>query len=125
MDFFVVFNKKYVITLFVALMCLFQLPAKAEESITTFEIERLDDAKVFASFNDELPAVLNYFTSSTEAEIIHFYKEKYGEIVFEELKYDRLTLTFYQEEIEIRIAVSKQNNKHQVDILVMEQKQSL
>ena len=84
----------------------------------TIKIAKLNDAKVFASFTDKLPAVLNYFTSASQAEIIDFYKKAYGEVLSEELKRKRLTLTFKQENQAIRVVISSQNNKRQVDVLI-------
>lgn len=117
MDFFSIFNKKHCLAWFITF---FAFTANAQDNIESFYIERLPEANIFASINDELPAVLNYFTPISELEIISFYKEKYGDIVSQELKYKRLTLVFHQEKREIRIAISKQNNKHQVDVILLE-----
>ena len=76
--------------------------------------------KVFADFSDDIPAVLNYFTSSTEEQIIDFYKQNFGESILQERKRDRLTLTYQKEEQTIRVVISQQNNKRQVDIIVEE-----
>ncbi|GHF01989.1 hypothetical protein [Thalassotalea profundi] len=93
----------------------FVFKAYAQEPI---KVELLDDAKVFAQYDDEKPLVANYFTSHNEQEIIAFYEEKYGEIVSQERKKELLTLRFSESDSNIRIIVSKQNNKHQVDILI-------
>tara|TARA_B110000090_G_scaffold206659_1_gene256497 strand:- start:1662 stop:2072 length:411 start_codon:yes stop_codon:yes gene_type:complete len=84
----------------------------------TLDIPVMDDAIVFASFNDKAPAVINYFTSMTAKEIISFYKISYGEISHHERKRGRLTLWFYPNKLVIRVIISKQNNKHQVDVIV-------
>lgn len=82
------------------------------------EIPKLDNAQVFADFTDGFPAVLNYFTQSTEAQIIEFYKKNYGKVVSKERKRGRLTLFFLQENQSMRVVISQQNNKHQIDIMV-------
>jgi len=83
-----------------------------------FDIPVIDDAIIFASFNDKTPAVINYFTSMNEKDIINFYKMSYGEISHQERKRGRLTLSFYPDDLAIRVIISKQNNKHQVDVIV-------
>ena len=84
----------------------------------SFNIPVIDNAKVFADFSDELPAVINYFTSSDEASIIAFYQNSYGEALTQERKRGRLTLTFADDNKAIRVVISQQNKKRQVDILV-------
>jgi len=86
-----------------------------EESIV---IAKLSDAQVFADFTDELPAVVNYFTSATEEEIISFYQKNYGKMFDSERKRGRLTLKFSQQELSIRVVISQQNRKRQVDVLI-------
>ena len=87
-------------------------------STPMIEIPMVENAQVFADFTDDIPAVLNYFTSSTEEQIIDFYKQNFGEAIFQERKRDRLTLTYKKEEQTIRVVISQQNNKRQVDIIV-------
>ena len=82
------------------------------------DIAKLADAQVFAELNDAYPAVINYFTSINQAEIIRFYVENYGEVLQQELKRERLTLNFNHAETKIRVIISKQNNKQQVDVLI-------
>ena len=86
--------------------------------VDTIEIKQLANAQVFASYIDELPAVLNYFTVSSKQEIIIFYQKHYGEVISQELKHKRLTLKFKHNEHNIRVVISTQNNKQQVDVLV-------
>jgi len=81
-------------------------------------IPMIENAQVFADFTDEIPAVLNYFTSATEEEIIDFYKQSFGESTYQETKRGRLTLSYKKEKQTIRVIISKQNNKRQVDIIV-------
>lgn len=94
--------------------------ALESDSATPVEIPKLDNAQVFADFNDELPAVLNYFTRSTEDQVIAFYQQHYREATSRERKRGRLTLSFSQEKQNIRVVISQQNNKRQVDVIVEE-----
>lgn len=87
-------------------------------SAETINIARVADAQVFASFNDELPAVLNYFTKKSEQNIIDFYQTQYGDILYRELKRKRLTLKFKQADKNIRVVISQQNKLKQVDVIV-------
>ncbi|REL35120.1 hypothetical protein [Thalassotalea euphylliae] len=77
----------------------------------------LSDAKVFAEFIDELPAVVNFFTMASEDEIIAFYSENYGEPVEQERKRGRLNVTFYLQDVATRVVISEQDNRRQVDVL--------
>ncbi len=82
-------------------------------------IPMIENAQVFAEFTDDVPAVLNYFTTSKEAQIINFYQQQYGKALSQERKRDRLTLKFQQKNYDIRVVISQQNNKHQVDVIVV------
>lgn len=86
--------------------------------VEDYMIPSLADAKVFAQFTDELPSVINYFTSHSEQEIISFYQDKFGKPIRSELKRERLTLYFSFENKQIRVIISQQGNKNQVDILM-------
>lgn len=90
----------------------------ASDDVTPISIPMIGNAHVFADFTDDIPAVLNYFTSSTEDEIIDFYKQNYGESILQEKKRERLTLTYKNENKTIRVVISQQNSKRQVDIIV-------
>ena len=90
----------------------------ASDEVNPVSIPMLDNAQVFADFTDDIPAVLNYFTSSSEDQIISFYNQNFGESIAQEKKRDRLTLTYKKEKKTIRVVVSQQNNKRQVDIIV-------
>jgi len=103
---------KYLLMTFSALLT----SALCAEDI--FDIPVMDDAIVFANFNDNTPAVINYYTSMTVKDIIDFYKMTYGEIAYHERKRGRLTLSFYPNDLAIRVIISKQNKKHQVDVIV-------
>ena len=91
--------------------------AVAEESVT-LSIPTMSDARIFAEFKDKMPAVVNYFSKSTEEEIIAFYQKEYGLPLAQERKRGRLTLTFNQEMQNIRVVISHQNNLKQVDVIV-------
>lgn len=88
----------------------------SDNSIVTVPV--LDNALVFASLTDEMPAVVNYFTSEDEASIISFYEKSYGDIINRVNRYGRLTLTFINGDNMIRVAITQQNQKRQVDIIV-------
>lgn len=93
--------------------------ANTVKSVTSIvEIKYLSNAQIFASFTDELPAVLNYFTVSSQQDIIMFYKKHYGDVLSQELKRKRLTLKFNHNQHNIRVVISAQNQKQQVDVLV-------
>ena len=91
--------------------------AVAEESVT-LSIPTMSDARIFAEFKDKMPAVVNYFSKSTEEDIIAFYQKEYGLPLAQERKRSRLTLTFNQEMQNIRVVISHQNNLRQVDVIV-------
>lgn len=90
--------------------------ANNEES--AFAIPMVDNAQVFANYTDELPVVLNYYTSASEEQIINFYRQNFGESISQEHKRDRLTLTYAKETKIIRVIISQQNSKRQVDVMV-------
>ena len=90
----------------------------SEPSTNSIIIPMMDNAQVFANFTDEIPAVLNYFTLATKEQIIDFYQQNYGEFQAQESKRKRLTLTFQQDEHSIRVIISQQNNKRQVDVII-------
>ncbi|KGJ96083.1 hypothetical protein [Colwellia psychrerythraea] len=82
------------------------------------DIPVLEDAQIFAEFSDSLPAVINYFTSSSEAQVIEFYQQAFGLAQSQERKRDRLTLKYQQGEEKMRVVISQQNNKRQVDVII-------
>jgi len=82
------------------------------------DIPILDNAQVFAEFTDKLPAVINYFTRSSEAEVIDFYQRAFGEPYSQELKRGRLTLQYQEGEEVMRVVISQQNKKRQVDVII-------
>jgi len=91
--------------------------AVAEENVMV-TIPTMSDARIFAEFKDKIPAVINYFSKSTEEEIIYFYQKEYGKPLAQERKRGRLTLNFTQEMQNIRVVISHQNNHRQVDVIV-------
>lgn len=82
------------------------------------DVPVLDDAQIFAEFTDSLPAVINYFTKSTEAQVINFYQQVFGEAYSQERKRDRLTLKYQEGEETMRVVISQQNKKRQVDVII-------
>lgn len=90
----------------------------SDASTNSVVIPMTTNAQVFADFTDELPAVLNYFTSATEEQIIDFYQQHYSDSLSQERKRSRLTLIYQQDQHKIRIVISQQNKKRQVDIIV-------
>jgi len=82
------------------------------------DIPVLENAQIFAEFSDSLPAVINYFTSSAELKVIDFYKQAFGEAYSQERKHGRLTLKYTQAEEIMRVVISQQNNKRQVDVII-------
>jgi len=95
------------------------LLAKTVEEIN---IPVVDNARVFAKFIDEYPAVINYFTRLSEQDVIAFYQSQYGEILSQERKRGRLMLKFATDNTTIRIVISEQNKMRQVDVLVEKSK---
>lgn len=91
--------------------------AVADEKVMVV-IPTMSDARIFAEFKDKIPAVVNYFSKSTEEEIISFYQKEYGQPLGQERKRGRLTLNFNQEMQNIRVVISHQNNMRQVDVIV-------
>lgn len=82
------------------------------------DIPVLEDAKIFAEFSDQLPAVINYFTNSSEADVIKFYQKAFGEPLSQERKRGRLTLKYQETADMMRVVISQQNNKRQVDVII-------
>ncbi|SEL83566.1 hypothetical protein SAMN05216262_1259 [Colwellia chukchiensis] len=82
------------------------------------DIPVTEDARIFAQFNEQTPAVLNYFTTETEANVIAFYQKHYGEPKQRERKRGRLTLRYQQDSLKIRVVISQQNQLRQVDVMV-------
>lgn len=101
----------------VLLFSLLTVSSVNAEEETIAPLPRVNDAQVFAEFVDRYPAVLNYFSNLEEAEIIAFYEAQYGKVISKELKRNRLTLFFMDEATRIRVVISQQNNKRQVDVL--------
>lgn len=93
-------------------------PMSAVINNGVIDIPVMEDAKVFAEFSDELPAVINYFTNASEEEVIDFYQTAFGEPLSQERKRGRLTLKYQEAEEAMRVVISQQNNKRQVDIII-------
>lgn len=84
----------------------------------TMSVEMMEDAKVFAQFDDKIPAVVNYFTKNNENDIVAFYEKQYGQSILSERRKGRLEKSFTKDSYNIKIIISEQNNFRQVDILV-------
>ena len=97
-------------------LCSLSLSAMA--STEKINIPALSDAKFFAQYTDELPAVINYFTRESEQTVIEFYQAQYGEATSSEMKRGRLTLHFNADGKDLRVVISKQGNRVQVDALL-------
>ena len=76
------------------------------------------NAQVFAELTDKLPAVVNYFSNASEEQIIDFYQQEYNGFLSQERKRGRLTVIYEQEMHHIRVVISQQNKKRQVDVIV-------
>lgn len=89
--------------------------AFAEEA---YNIPVIEQAQVFAQFTHDLPAVVNYFSNESEETIINFYQDVYGEPLSQNRIRERLTLFFTDKNNNVRVIISQQNNKRQVDVLL-------
>ncbi len=89
-----------------------------KSALEKVDIAIINDARIFAKFDENMPAVVNYFTPLTEDAVIDFYNKSYGEPVKRERKRGRLTLNYQQTQQQIRVVISQQNNLRQVDVLV-------
>jgi len=101
-----------------AVLLNFSAVAFASDESNSISIPMVDNAQVFANLTDSMPAVLNYFTSATKEQIINFYSQNFGESISQEMKRGRLTLTYKKEQKAIRVVISQQNNKRQVDVML-------
>jgi hypothetical protein len=115
-----ILNVKLILT-FITLLCLYSQANAAED----FSIAVMDDARIFAQFDQETPAVVSYFTANTEINIIGFYSDIYGKPIDNKTNRERLELTFINPQHNIRIIISQQDNLRQVDILVSQLKKHL
>ena len=92
--------------------------AFADNKDASVSIPVIENAKVFADLHAEMPAVLNYFTTATEEQVIDFYQQHYGAPISQKRKRGDLILSYQQEAKKIRVVVSQQKMKRQVDIIV-------
>ncbi len=93
-------------------------PMPIAENKTNSYIPLIEGAIVFSNFDGELPAIVNYYTTALEQEIIDFYQQSFGDVTSQERKRGRLTLTYQADDLEKRVVISVQNEKHQVDVIV-------
>jgi len=113
------FSKKLAYSVKAALLTFTLVSANqafSKEEVVT--VPTMNDARVFAEFVDKMPAVVNYFTKSTEQEVIKFYQNEYGQQLGQERKRGRLTLNFNQDKKNIRVVISQQNRLRQVDVII-------
>ena len=75
-------------------------------------------AKVFAQYTDDMPKVVNYFTTHNEQEIIHFYQEKFGDALSSTVKRGRKSLVFHVNEQQLTVIISTQGKVRQVDAIL-------
>ena len=81
-------------------------------------IHMMSDAHVFAQFDEEIPAVVNYYTKKSEQSVISFYRENYGAPFSSQRIDGRLTQKFVHEGKHIRVVISEQDKHRQVDVIV-------
>ena len=81
-------------------------------------IPLIEGAIIFANYSDELPAMVNYYTQTSEQEVIAFYQKSFGDAISTERKRGRLTLIYQADDLIKRVVISQQNNKRQVDVIV-------
>jgi|GEM_PF-2893554 len=93
-------------------------PMPVAENKDNSYIPLLENAIIFANFDDELPAITNYYTSASEQEVIDFYQQAFGDAMSQDRKRGRLTLTYQADDLVKRVVISEQNNKRQVDVIV-------
>lgn len=85
------------------------------------DIPVVEGARIFAKFDENTPAVVNYFTAATESSVIDFYNKNYGEALQRDRKRGRLTLHYQNGQQQIRVVISQQNKQRQVDVIVDKQ----
>ena len=81
-------------------------------------IPLMADAVIFANYDDELPAIVNYYTQASEDEIILFYQASFKKELTKERMRGRLTLNYNTDDRTITVIISPQNNKYQVDVIM-------
>lgn len=89
-----------------------------KDMMEKIDIPVIEGARVFAKFDEKIPAVINYFTADSEGSVIDFYNKSYGEPKVSERKRGRLTLNYQYDEQQIRVVISQQNKMRQVDVIV-------
>lgn len=98
-----------------------QTTSTVDKMMDKVNIPVIEDARVFAKFDDKTPAVINYFTANSKDSVIDFYNKSYGEPEDRERKRGRLTLNYRQGKQQIRVVISPQNKMRQVDVIVDKQ----
>ncbi|NMP16775.1 hypothetical protein [Thalassotalea sp. Y01] len=96
-------------------------PSDSEQvgSESTINIPVLDDAHIFSQFNDELPAMVTYFTKSDFDQVRQFYSEQFGAPSSDRIQYGRLELHFDHLGNDVRVIVDEQQSHHEVDVIMV------
>ena len=106
-------------TLIISMLCSAMLTTAAHsENSNSVSIDVMSDARIFAQFDQEIPAVVNYFTKMSEQNIIDFYQGKYGSPNSSVRLKGRLTQKFNHDGRRFRVVISQQDNYRQVDVIV-------
>lgn len=95
-----------------------QSTTENKSMVDKVNIPVIEGARIFAKFDENTPAVINYFTVDSEDSVIDFYNKSYGEPKVSERKRGRLTLNYQQDDQQIRVVISQQNKMRQVDVIV-------
>lgn len=111
--------KKKWVAATIALICnLFITTAVAATAASSLVIPVMDESHVFARFDDALPVVVNYYTAAAEASVVAFYQSHYGEPIRQTRKRGRLSITFSHGNNLLRVVISPQDGKRQVDVMM-------
>lgn len=115
-------DKKNFFSIAIATTLIFTSTNIAASDNHQIDIPKPVDAQVFASFTDEIPAVVNYFSKQSKQDLLAFYQNVYGKPIKQTTEYGRLTSHYQTDKQTIRIAISQQNNARQVDVLIEQDK---
>ena len=76
-----------------------------------------EDAKVFADFTKESPAVISFFTKESEQQIKQFYQSTFGQPTSSEQKYGRIQLYYEADGHLIRVIIAPQAKVNEVNVM--------
>ncbi|WP_371378505.1 hypothetical protein [Thalassotalea aquiviva] len=99
-----------------------QLFANEQAHSEKINIPVIENARVFSSFTDGYPAMVNFFTDLSFTEIEQFYATQYGSPIDQQMRYGRLELYFDNSEHRIRVIVSEQSPKREVGVFIEQQR---